>query len=62
MSSVAYPRVSGTIFALVALAHLYRAIQALPVQAGSLAIPVWLSWVAFVVAGGLAVWGFRFRA
>jgi hypothetical protein len=62
MSSVAYARVSGTIFALVALAHLYRAAAALPAQAGSFVIPVWWSWVVAVVGAVLALWGFRARA
>ncbi len=62
MSSRAFPRVAATFLALVALAHAYRAVQELPVQFGSTAIPVWISWVAVVVTGSLSLWGFRTRS
>ena len=54
-----YERVSGTLFALIALAQLTRVVLGLPAQVGTLAVPVWFSFVAFVVTAGLAVWGFR---
>jgi hypothetical protein len=59
MNNPTFPRVAATVFAIVALGHAYRAILALPVQVGSASIPVWVSWVAVVVAGSLSVWGFR---
>jgi len=58
---MAYRKVSGVVFALVAVMHLVRAVQALPVTVGSTAIPVSLSWLAAVVAGGLSVWALRGR-
>ncbi len=54
-----YERVSGTLFALIAVAQLARAVLGLPAQVDTLAIPVWFSFVAFVVTAWLAVWGFR---
>jgi len=54
-----YERVSGTLFALIAVAQLARAVLGLPAQVGTLAIPVWFSFVAFVATAGLAVWGLR---
>jgi hypothetical protein len=54
-----YEHVSGTAFSLVAVAQLLRAVLALPAQVGGVAIPVWLSFVAFAVTGGLAIWAFR---
>ena len=54
-----YAVVSGSIFGLVALLQAIRAFNQWPVQVGPLAVPVWFSWIAFVVAGGLAVWAFR---
>ena len=45
-----------TIFlALVALAHLLRLVLRVEVIAGGVTIPLWLSAVACVVTGGLAV-------
>lgn len=61
MTSRAFSRVAATFFALVALAHAWRAIQELPAQVGATAIPVWTSWLAVAVTGALAVLGFRTR-
>jgi hypothetical protein len=54
-----YVVVSGAIFGLVALAHVVRAITGAPVQIGTSAVPVWVSWVGAVVAGALCIWAFR---
>jgi hypothetical protein len=59
MSSKAYFVISGTIFGLVALAHLLRVVYQMPVHAGDWAFPMWLSWSGFAVAGALCVWGFH---
>jgi hypothetical protein len=56
-----FNRVAGSVFAVVALAHVLRAATETPIQLGSVAIPVWLSWVGAVGAGMLSVWGFRSR-
>ncbi|MCX5711713.1 MAG: hypothetical protein NTY47_01400 [Candidatus Omnitrophica bacterium] len=49
-------RISGVIFGLVALLHLARLIFRVEIIAGGVSIPMWLSAVGFVVAGGLTVW------
>jgi hypothetical protein len=54
-----YEKISGTVFTLIALAQLTRAILGLPAQVGTTSIPIWVSIVAFLVTGGLAIWGFR---
>ncbi len=54
-----YTLVSGIVFGIVSLIQLIRAIEDWPVQIGPIAVPVWFSWIAFVVAGGLCVWAFR---
>lgn len=54
-----YCMVSGTLFALVALAHLLRVLYSMPVQVDDYAIPMWVSWVATAVPGALAFWAFR---
>ncbi len=46
----------ATVFlALVALAHLFRLVLGVEVIAGGVSIPLWLSAVACVFTGGLAV-------
>ena len=54
-----YELVSGTIFAIVSLVQLTRIVLGWPVQIDLFTVPVWLSGVAFLVAGGLAIWAFR---
>lgn len=49
-----YILVSGFVFAIVSLAQLTRALNQWPVQIGAWSVPVWISWLAFVVAGLLA--------
>ena len=62
MTRSAFPRVAALFFALGALAHAYRAVQAIPIQFGSTAIPIWVSWMVVAVGGALSVWGFRSRS
>jgi hypothetical protein len=57
-----FNRVAATIFALVAVGHAYRAVQQLPFQIGSIAVPEWASLVGAGIAGALSVWGFRARS
>jgi hypothetical protein len=54
-----YCIVSGTLFSLVALAHLLRIANGLAVQIGSYAVPMGTSWIGLIVAGALAIWAFR---
>jgi len=56
-----YAVVSGVVFGLVALVQLIRVLNQVPVQVGSVEVPVWVSWVAFVVAGSLCAWAFASR-
>ena len=59
MSSRNFLRIAGTIFALVALAHLLRIIMGWPVMIGTWSIPIWISLIALVGAGLLSVTGLR---
>ena len=54
-----YEQVSGALFGFIAIAQLIRAVLRLPAQVGTFTIPVWFSFVAFVITGSLAIWGFR---
>jgi hypothetical protein len=59
MDAKAFSLVAGVIFALVALFHLVRIFMEWTVIIGDWPIPMWLSWIALVVAGGLALLGLR---
>jgi hypothetical protein len=52
----AYLVVSAAIFALIAVIHLARAMQGWGVVFGPLAIPLWESWAASIVATALCTW------
>lgn len=54
-----YALVSTMFLAIVAVAHLIRAVMRWPILIADLTVPVWASIAAFVFTAGLAVWGFR---
>ena len=56
-----YVVVSGLVFGVIAVLQAFRALTQLPAHVGGFEVPVWASWVAVVVAGGLCVWAFRSR-
>lgn len=56
-----YVVVSGVIFGFMALAQLFRALNQVPAHVGGFEIPVWLSWVAVIIAGGMCAWAFASR-
>jgi len=58
LDPISYSHLAGAIFALVAILQLWRALAGWPVTIGQTDIPVWVSWVAFVIAGLLAWFGF----
>lgn len=60
MEAKGFLRLASTIFALVALAHLARALLVLPVTIDRWSVPMWLSWLAFVVAAALSWVGWSF--
>jgi hypothetical protein len=51
-----YLVISATVFAVVAVAHLVRAIEQWPITVGPYSIPVDLSWLAAIVAAALSLW------
>ena len=53
-----YAFLAALIFTLVAVLQLVRALARWPVTIGTTSIPVWVSWVAFIVAAILAWLGF----
>jgi hypothetical protein len=51
--------VAGVIFAVVALFHLVRISMDWNVMIADWSVPMWVSWIGLVVAGGLALFGLR---
>ena len=61
MSSREYCTISGILFVLVAFAHLLRIVLGASVQIDDYVVPMYLSWIGFIVPAALAVWAFRVR-
>lgn len=53
-----YLVVSGVVFGLVALGHLFRVSYGFDMQFGPVSVPMWASWLAFVWPGILCGWAF----
>jgi hypothetical protein len=58
MSRRAYLLATAIIFSLVALLHLARIVFGWSAVIGGWSVPMWLSWIALVVTGTLAYFGF----
>jgi len=56
--SNSYAVVSALIFAVVAIAHVLRIVNRWTVAIGPYSVSINVSWVAVVVSGLLAIWGF----
>jgi hypothetical protein len=59
MDAKTFSLIAGLIFTLVALLHLVRIFEKWPVIIGDWSVPKSVSWVAFIISGGLALLGFR---
>ena len=59
MDAKTFSLVAGVIFAGVALFHLVRIFMEWAIVIGNWSIPMWVCWIALIVAGGLALLGFR---
>ncbi len=59
MSNKNYLLVSGTLFCLVSAAHLLRLLYALPITIEEYPLPMYMSWIGFLVPALLATWAFR---
>ena len=55
----AYNPLTAVLFLAIAVTHLLRIIFGWSAQIGGLDIPFWVSWLAVVVSGALAYFGFR---
>lgn len=59
MTLKSYCTLAATVFALIALLQLARAVLGWPVTISGYSVPLWASWIAFIVAGALSVIGWR---
>jgi hypothetical protein len=59
MDQKTFSLIAGLIFAVVALFHLVRIFEEWTVTIGDWSVPKSVSWVAVIVAGGLAPIGLR---
>jgi hypothetical protein len=59
MSAKNFSLLAACIFTIVALGQLIRALAGLEIAFDGTTIPIWASWVAFIIAGLLALVGFR---
>ena len=59
MNQSTYMKVTGIIFLVIAVLHLYRAIYSLPTIIGDFSIPVAASWIGVIIAGFLAYRGLK---
>ena len=57
-----YVLVSGVFFTLLTLVQLIRFLMQWPVVVAGVVIPSWLSLIAALIVGSLAVWAFRVRS
>jgi hypothetical protein len=58
MTSRNFALLAAAIFAVMALLQLVRAVSGWEIMVGLTQIPTWLSWIAAIVLGTLAVLGF----
>jgi hypothetical protein len=61
MKQGAYLLVTSSIFALIALLHALRLFYGWKVTMEEWTVPVWVSWVGFLIAGSLAWQGFLLK-
>jgi hypothetical protein len=60
MSQKTFSLLAGLVFLLVAVMHALRLALGWHVALGGWTVPMWVSWVALVIAGFLAYEGLRF--
>jgi hypothetical protein len=57
MDQKTFTAIASAIFAVVALVQILRIYFGWPVVIGGWSVPMWFSWIAFVVAGGMSYFG-----
>ena len=62
MNDKLFHLIAGTIFALVALLQALRLYMDWPVVIGDWSAPMWISWIAIIVAGGLSYFALTLKS
>jgi hypothetical protein len=62
VDQTAYNTITAVLFLIIAVLHLLRIIFGWAAQIGGLDVPIWASWLALIVSGALAYFGFRQNA
>ncbi len=62
MNDKLFHSIAGTIFTLVALLQALRIYMDWPVVIGGWSAPMWISWIAIVVAGGLSYFALTLKS
>ena len=62
MNNRAFSLIAGTIFGIIAFAHLLRVLMAMSITVGEWIVPMWLSWVAVLIGGSLSYVGLRYAS
>ncbi len=62
MNDKLFHQIAGGIFALVALLQALRIFMGWPVVIGGWSAPMWISWIAIVVAGGLSYFALTLKS
>jgi hypothetical protein len=57
MSQKTFTIIASGIFGVVALFHVLRIFLGWPAVVGGWTVPMWLSWIGLVVAGGMSYFG-----
>jgi len=52
-------RIAGAVFGIIALVHLIRLVIGVDITAGGRTIPLWISAIAMIATGTLAIWLIR---
>jgi len=47
--------IAALVFGIVALVHAWRLLYSVPLTIGTWSAPFWLSWLAVIIAGALAI-------
>ena len=62
MNDKLFHLMAGTIFALVALLQALRIYMGWPVVISDWSAPMWISWIAVVIAGGLSYFALTLKS
>lgn len=60
MSEKTFFLISGIIFTIVALVHVFRLAQGWAIIIDGWVVPAWVSWIGLIIPGILGYWGLKF--